>query len=156
MPWTPRRHGASACNTFTGDLSLTSSATLTLGITSHWTFSIGADGVNNRIYGTGSQAANLNGVFDFDLSGADTTPGSNRTIIDTSSVVATFDPVNFTVAGFTDNGGGLWTDGSYQFDEGTGVLSMTAIPEPSICAMLAGVLALGAVVRRRSRGRAVA
>lgn len=146
----------SASNTFTGDLSLTNSATLTFGTTSHWTFSIGADGVNNSIYGTGTQVANLNGVFDFDMSGADTAPGNSWTIVDLGSVSATFDPTNFMVAGFTESTPGLWTFGGYQFDESTGVLSVVAIPEPSTYAAMAGLLTLAAVVCNRGRrGRSV-
>lgn len=140
----------SASNTFTGDLSLTSSATLTLGTSSQWTFIIGADGVNNSIYGTASQAANFNGVFNFDLSGADATGGNSWTIVDLSSVSATFDPANFSVSGFTANGAGtLWTNGVYQFDETTGLLSVAAIPEPSTYAFVFGALAGLVAVRRR-------
>lgn len=102
---------------------------------------IGANGVNNNISGAGTLT--LDGAFAFDLSGASTAIGDSWDIVD-PSVTAAYDPT-FTVNGFTQNGT-LWDETAngalYQFNEGTGLLSV--VPEPStlaLCGMgLAGLV----------------
>jgi autotransporter-associated beta strand protein len=115
-------------------------------------FVIGANGVNNTI--TGSGTVQLDGDFNFDLSGAGTTLGDSWSIVNVASLNETFGPT-FTVSSFTDAGSNLWTkdiNGTkyYEFSEGTGVLRVTqAVPEPAASLMLlssAGIMAM----RRRS------
>lgn len=140
----------SASSTFNGDISVTQTSKYQLTDTGVMNFLIGADGVNNSIYGDSSQTALIQGTFVFDLSGAATDPGSSWNIVDVSTLTETFD-TGFSVSGFTETNPGIWTFDSYQFSETTGLLTV-AVPEPSTYAMMAGlvILALG-VYRRRNR-----
>ena len=137
----------------------TNKASLLLAESGSLTFRLGESGVGNRVSGvpgggTGANAptATFAGTFNFDLSGAATTPGASWTVVD----LATLNPLSsftgtFNVLGFTESDN-VWTSGVYQFSELTGVLSVAAIPEPAAAAALGGLLALGAVVSRRRRG----
>lgn len=118
-------------NTFTGNISVQGTSSLTLSSTGNLKFAIGANGVNNSISGTGSQAATFDGTFTFDLSGAATSPGSSWTIVNVATLAETYG-TNFSVAGFTDNGNGTWTssNGIYKFTEATGVLAVAIVPPP--------------------------
>lgn len=139
-------------NTFTGDLIATSTSTyFTLGSTGTFTFNIGAPGVNNSIYGlSGTNAtAIFNGVFSFNLSGASTVQGSTWTIVDGSTLNESYGGT-FSVAGFTDLGSGVWSNGAYEFSQTTGVLT-SVIPEPSSFASIAGLACIGWVATRRRR-----
>lgn len=134
-----------------GDITV-DAGILTLSDTSSITFTIGANGVNNTIAGTGS--LNLDGMFTFDLSGAGTTIGDSWLIFDADTLTVAITGT-FTVNGFTDLGSGLWTfdNGTlYEFNQGTGALIV--IPEPSAYALFFGVIvAAGAVSLRRLRAR---
>ena len=101
-----------------GDLSVTSGLTVTF--TGECIFEIGAAGVNNQITGSGN--AVFDGTFTFDLTGASTTAGDTWIIADVTN--QTFDPNGFMVTGFAESGPGIWTDGTYFFSEGSGVLSV--------------------------------
>lgn len=139
-------------NSFTGDLISTATSTyFTLANTGTFSFDIGASGVNNRIFGSPSTngTAIFNGTFSFDLSSAETTLGASWTIVDNSTLLESYGGT-FAVAGFTDSGGGVWTNGSYEFDQGTGVLT-SIIPEPSSFASLFGAVMLGFAATRRRR-----
>jgi hypothetical protein len=137
-----------AANTFTGNLRVdTAFVGATLSNTSTWAFKVGATGVNNTIFGAGK--VNLDGIFSFDLTGSGINLGDNWSLVDHGTLTETYGST-FSVAGFTDNldntwskdiGGGL----SYNFNEGTGQLSV--IPEPS--ATLLGGLGMLALLRRR-------
>ena len=139
-------------NSFTGDLISTSTTTyFTLTNTGTFSFDIGAAGVNNRIFGSPSTngTAIFNGTFSFNLAGAATTNGSSWTIVDHSTLLESYGG-SFAVAGFTNNGSGVWSNGGYVFDQGTGVL--TAVPEPSAFASVFGAAMLGfAAIRRRRK-----
>ena len=54
---------------------------------------------------------------------------------------------------FSNNGSGLWTsnNGLWSFDQSTGQLALSAVPEPSAFAALAGLGALGLASQRRRR-----
>ncbi len=142
-------HFQSAGNTFNGSINLASTR-------SYWAlnnggvmnFAIGANNVANAIYGTGN--ASIDGVFNFDISGADLTPGNSWNLV--TATTKTFG-TNFAITGFTEVDG-LWTNGngSLQFAEATGTLtSFAPIPEPSSFAALAGLAVLGFGATRRRR-----
>lgn len=134
-----------AVNTYSGDTVLNGGA-FTLANTGGLKFVIGANGVNNKVYGLGNQTAVFDGSFTFDLSGA--SPVGSWILVDVSTLNATFGST-FTVVGFTESAN-VWTrvesGTTYSFSELTGVL--TAIPEPSTTLLL-GLGLLGLVRRFR-------
>lgn len=136
----------SGVNTYSGDTTV-SNGTLTLAKDGALTFYIGDDGVNNSVTGAGT--ANFNGSFHFDLTGADETSGNSWTIVNVATLSESF-AGSFVVRDFTENAG-VWTFGQYTFTEATGLLTYTAIPEPSAFAFLAGMTLLGFTVLRRQR-----
>jgi autotransporter-associated beta strand protein len=89
------------------------------------TFAPGANGVVNGVTGTG--AANLDGVFNITLTGANTTDGNSWTLVDNATLTETYG-ANFSVAGFTEATPGVWTknDGTrvWTFTEATGKLTL--------------------------------
>ena len=142
--------------TYTGDTTVSAGA-LTFDTTSSLLFTVSDGGVSNHVLGSG--AANFNGSFKLDLAGVTDTSGSWN-LVDVGTLATSFGG-SFTVqdnAGgltFTNNGSGLWTSntGLWSFDQSTGQLALTAVPEPSTFAALAGLGALGlASQRRRRRG----
>lgn len=141
-------------NTYTGSTTV-SAGTLILADNSQTAFTIGSNGVNNQINGTG--LLTLDGDFSFNLAGAGTTLGDTWTIVDVGTLSETFG-ATFTVVGFNDIGGNLWeltnVNGgrTYRFNESTGILSVTAVPEPATWALLATGLAATMILRRRKVG----
>jgi len=139
----------SGANTYTGDTTV-STGTLLLAGTSQTSFAIGANGTNNQILGGGTLT--LDGSFSFDLTSAGTTLGNSWDIVHVATLTETFGGT-FNVLGFTDLGGNLWekvnAGTTYQFSETTGLLSVTAIPEPATWALLAFSLTTIMVLRRR-------
>ncbi len=133
-------------NTYTDDTTV-SAGTLLLADNSQMQFVIGVSGVNNKIDGAGILTAD--GDFAFDLTGAGTTVGDTWTIANVSSQTfgATFSVVGFTADGDLWNKAINGTD-YYQFDEGTGVL--TVIPEPATIGMLGLGAMIAALIRRMS------
>lgn len=140
---------ASAANSFAGDIEFYANANdrgrFQLVDDSYLNFVVGASGVNNRIYGTGT--ATFDGDFVFDLTGAGATLGDAWGI---ASVGAQAFGDTFTVAGFTDQGDDTWYlasgDLGYLFSEADGTL--TVIPEPGTLA-LAGLGIVALLIRRR-------
>jgi hypothetical protein len=118
-------------NTYSGNITMGSTARLVVngvlnsGTGSVFNFVPGLTGVGNSITGTGTFG--MAGTMNIDLSGADTTAGSNWNLVTTASV--NYDP-SFTVtgSGFTPDAGAVgsrvWTsgDGLYRFTESTGIL----------------------------------
>jgi autotransporter-associated beta strand protein len=88
------------------------------------TFTIGGNGTNNALTGTGT--AQLDGTVLFDLAAASTTDSDSWTVI-APSVGKTYGP-GFLVGGFNGSGG-TWTlttnDVTYEFVQSTGVLSVS-------------------------------
>jgi hypothetical protein len=105
-------------NTFTGDL--VNLARFELAAGANFTFALGANGVNNTISGASAVATNLDGVFDFDLSLVDYSFGNSWQLVTAGGV--TYGPT-FGLTGFTNNAG-LWRDGSFTFDQTSGVLTV--------------------------------
>lgn len=137
-------------STSVGNITV-NAGTFTLADAGSLTFYIGDNGISNSVGGTGT--ANFNGDFNFDFSGADLTNGNSWSIV-SSSLSKSFG-AGFGVNGFVDQGGGIWTNGGFTFDQSTGSLSYAAVPEPSTFAVLGGVVALGfAALRRRRAVRA--
>lgn len=132
-------YGAS---TLTGNIDV--SGKWTLADSGSMLFEIGSSGVNNGISGSG--VAVFDGTFNLDLSGASSNFGDSWTL---ASVATQSFGGTFNVDGFAFNGGNVWVNGNYQFDQSTGVLSV--VPEPSSLALAAGLAALTVVGVRRRR-----
>ena len=130
-------------NTYSGN-TLVSAGTLNVTAGGSLTFYID-DGSNNFMNGGGS--LNLDGgSFVFDISNATDGLSDQWTII-SSSLLSSTTFGSFSVAGFTEETAGVWSDGTYQFSEATGLL--TVVPEPSTFALLGGLFALSWVMLRR-------
>jgi autotransporter-associated beta strand protein len=117
-------------NNYSGQ-TIVSAGLLKLDSTGSLTISLAALGSNAALSGAGS--LELDGVININFSGA---TGSSWTIIGSNLLANTnFANANW-LAGFTNDGSGLWTDisGNYQFNQSTGILN--AIPEPSTYVLL--------------------
>lgn len=137
----------SAANDFTGNWTV-NSGTLTFQDNALTKFVIGANGVNNSISGGG--ALNLSGDFSFDLSSAVAVNGNSWQLVNVGSLNETF-TATFAIQGFTE-AANTWTNGSgYSFSEATGMLSYSAVPEPSTYAMLFAGMGLCFYRRRVER-----
>jgi autotransporter-associated beta strand protein len=136
--------------TYTGD-TFVNNGTLALSSTGGLKFKIGADDVNNQISSTGVGTVTLNGLFTFDLTGASTTINDSWNIVDVANLAESYGS-NFSISGFTADGGGdLWNGSAngayYQFSESSGVL--TVVPEPNAAALIGGFGILALLRRRR-------
>jgi hypothetical protein len=108
-----------------GDLLINEGSILLAG-QSAFNFTIGANGVNNGVKGTG--AAAFEGQFKFDLTQAGDTVGDSWLVVDATNLTETYG-TSFSVNGFTDAGDGKWIKEQagcrYEFDKGTGRLTTT-------------------------------
>jgi len=141
----------SGAYSFGGDLTVDGGGAVTLGQSGTFTFDIDGSGVNNTItQGIGTTSGlSLDGTFVFDLTSAGTGLTDEWSIIGSTILAQAAFGTNFDVSGFTEGTSGVWTSGIYQFDEGTG--NLTVVPEPSAYALLGGLLALSWVMVRRRK-----
>jgi autotransporter-associated beta strand protein len=138
----------SAVNTYTGD-TWVHEGTLALNTSAGLRFKIGGNGTNNCVRGNGTLT--LDGDFYFDLTGAGTTVGDSWMIVDVANLTETF-TANFTVNGFTDAGDTFkWTKqygtAFYEFNEATGVLTVTGTADAPVVianSAVSGVTTAGA------------
>ena len=112
-------------NSHTGNTDI-QGGTLAFSDNAQLTFYPGANGVSNKITGTGT--ATLAGDFVINTTGTAIANGNSWTLVDVSTLAETFSGT-FTVVGFTADGGGvLWTKEetgkTWTFSEATGVLSL--------------------------------
>lgn len=139
-------------NTYTGDTVINNGA-FTLADTGSLTFKIGADTIANRVTGTSSGAVVFAGTFNFDLTGAALADDNSWLVVDRISLSNTSFASTFNVQNFSETipDSGVWSFGGFTFTESSGLLTYTAIPEPSAAALLVGfgVLALATTRRRR-------
>jgi hypothetical protein len=105
-------------NTFKGDL--VNEARFELSMGANFTFALGANGVSNSISGASAAMTLFNGVFDLDLSNVDYAIGNSWQLVTAAAVTY---GANFGLTGFTNNAG-IWRDGSFSFDQSTGILSV--------------------------------
>ena len=112
-------------NTYTGNTTV-SDGTLELADGAGLKFVIGANGVNNKITGTGT--VDLAGDFTFDLTAAVVAVGNTWKIVDNAVLAETYQS-SFSVIGFTggEGAGVLWTKSAggglmWEFRESTGEL----------------------------------
>ena len=96
---------------------------------------------------TRAKTFTLNGTFDFTLGVEDLVLGNSWNIINPANATVTYGGT-FAIGNFTNNSG-LWTssDGDYQFDQSTGVLSVMPVPEPGTLAL--GALGIGLLAIRK-------
>ena len=149
----------SGSSTFNGNIymneSVANRSRLTFTGGSIMNFAIGANGVNNGIF-VNSQYAEFAGIFNFDLTGADTTLGDSWALVSTIAGGTSIYDSTFSIAGFTQNGT-LWDDpigntgNQYEFNPATGILSVNPVPEPSAVSLIGGLGLLGLVLRRHSK-----
>lgn len=111
-------------NTYSGDTTV-EAGSLVLAPTGSLRFTIGANGVNNRIIGAGS--VTLNGIIDINFSAADTTPGNSWTLVNGDTLTEAYGD-DFAVSDFVESSLGVWklTESGLEwtFTEATGVLSV--------------------------------
>ena len=117
----------SAANTYTGSTTV-DAGTLVLADNAQLKFVVTDAPAANMVTGTGT--ATFNGDFNIDTSGVAGTTGGIWLLVDRTNLTGeSFDPVTFSVIGFTDaNDDGVWlmTDakGNWSFDEATGELTL--------------------------------
>ncbi|RYD29782.1 MAG: hypothetical protein EOP87_17720 [Verrucomicrobiaceae bacterium] len=110
-------------NTYTGNSTVSTGSTIALADNAALQFAPKANGSSNKVTGAGT--AFFYGDFNIDLTGAAIASGNSWTLVDVGA--RTFDPLLFTVTGFTQ-ASDVWTkvDGNntWTFTEATGVLSL--------------------------------
>jgi autotransporter-associated beta strand protein len=142
-----------SANTSSGNLTLNTGAFTLTEATGALTFYIGANGVTNQVNGTTTGAVAFNGTFNLNLDSATLANGNSWTLVALASTAESYGGT-FSLTGFTENNN-VWTNGAgLSFSEATGILSYSAVPEPSTFALLGGLTTLLFASARRRRTRA--
>jgi len=113
----------SSANTFTGNV--VNNGRFELADDAVMNFVIGPSGVNNSLSGTGAETI-IDGDFTLDLTNATSNPGDHWNIVTANN--RSFGST-FNVSGFVKFANQTWTNGTYQFDETTGDLSVAPAPD---------------------------
>jgi autotransporter-associated beta strand protein len=134
-------------NTYTGNTTI-NGGKLVLDYSGQLKFSIGADGVNNTI--TGSGAVQLDGIFLINLENANLTHGNSWQLVDVDNLTETYG-LDFFVQSFdADEDGVTWSlvdgDKTWTFSEDTGVLSLSIVPTVTGFALWATTNAQGQTI----------
>lgn len=95
-----------------------------LAVLGKYKFAIGPSGVNNAITGAAARNTLLNGSFELDMSGASSNLGDSWALVTAANTTY---GASFSIAGF-DNYGGVWSNGSYAFDQATRLLTVLSPP----------------------------
>ncbi|QJE97898.1 autotransporter-associated beta strand repeat-containing protein [Luteolibacter luteus] len=126
-------------NTYTGD-TLVSGGTLTLASGGALRIKVGANGVSNKL--TGSGTLRLDGTLVLDLTAAGNSPGDSWTLVNTSTLAETYGStfaLASTRGAFTKRAS-KWTkveNGvTYEFEPGTGLLTVAPLTGYSLWASL--------------------
>ncbi|WP_168432900.1 hypothetical protein [Pontiella sulfatireligans] len=119
----------SGTNTYTGNTTV--DGALTLSEAAQLAFTIGTNGVNNALSGSG--AVSLDGDFLLDLTGAGRTLGDSWQIVDVDTLMETFGAtfsLASTAGSFTETNG-VWSisenGAGYEFSENTGLLTVVTV-----------------------------
>ncbi len=137
---------------FNGGGSTTVASGATFSLLGTYLFKIGENGASNRISGAGT--VNLGGILHLDLSLAALQDGNSWQVIDTTGPTDwTGIQVTSTAGAFSKNGE-FWTrsegDHNWSLSQGTGVLSLSIVPEPGHASLLLLGGAAFALRRRRN------
>lgn len=135
-------------NTNAGNTTINAGSALTLTGPGELRFTLGNSGISNQVLGTGG--VTFDGFFRIDAAAASQV--GSWSLVNVGTLSESFGP-SFGLAfvggpTFSDDGGGFYTSGDWSFDTGSGVL--TAVPEPSVWALVIAGL-LGVIVFRRRR-----
>lgn len=122
------------------------------------TTTFGLDGSTGGFFDAGTAALDFTGgLVSLNFSTSALTDGQTYNLFDFGSQVGDLGGVSVSgsFSGSASRTGEIWSvaDGAWAFslDEGTGVLTVLAVPEPSTFAALAGLVGLGFAVGRRRR-----
>ena len=121
---------------------------------------VALDAATAGFFNAGAGTVSLGGGLTMSFSTASLTAGTSYNLFDYGAHTGNFGSVSLggSFAGSLTRAGEIWSGNSgsfgFAFDQGTGVLSVSAIPEPSSFAALLGFAAIGAVGLRRRQRRA--
>ncbi|VGO18317.1 PEP-CTERM sorting domain-containing protein [Pontiella sulfatireligans] len=140
-------------NTYTGKTTVNAGSTLNLIKGGAMSFTIGTDGVNNSILGSGTLS--LNNEFLLDLGAAGTTVGESWLLVAVDTLdedyALRFKLTSSANGAFTEASSGVWSINEngvdYEFAESTGTL--TVIPEPATLGLVVAAGASVLFIRRR-------
>ena len=124
----------SGTNTYSGNTTVAPGAALVLAAGGSTRFHPAANGVSNKITGSGSPSVTLDGEIYLDLSGADTTSGNSWLLADAANLALHYGgslSVKSSLGVFTKHSG-AWQFGSgtniWTFTEATGTLTLAGDP----------------------------
>ncbi len=131
-------------NTYTGDTTVGTGATVVVDDAGALTVAPGANGVTNQVSGAGT--VSFDGSLRVDLSGANIANGNSWSLVDVATVI--YNPLTFvvtepTLGAFTEQGDGVThvlVDGgnTWTYSELTGVLSLVSVGPTGYSGWIAG------------------